>query len=62
MHRNQHESMMKSQEEALELAKAAKENEEYDRREAEKKCQNKLRIKRDLEKQIEENYRKKVFK
>lgn len=54
--------MMKAEEDALEFARTEKANEEYNRRMAEKRYQNTLRVKRDLEKQIEENNRKKVSK
>lgn len=52
--------MMKTEEDALEFARAEKANEVYNRRMAEKKHQNTLRVKWDLEKQIEEKTRRLV--
>lgn len=54
MNKKQHEITLKTEEDALEFAKTEKANEEYNRRMADKRHQNILRLKRDLEKQIEE--------
>lgn len=52
--------MMIAEEDALQFAKTAKANEEYNRRMAAKRHQNTLRVKRDLERQIEEKNRQMV--
>lgn len=60
LHKKQYDIMIKTEEDALEFARTKEANEVYNRRMADKRYQNTLRVKWDLEKQIEEKNRRMV--